>query len=367
LPDVFIYADTVRSPEMRHEVPVAVPDPFIYAERNGARCAFVGSMEVPRLRQVEGLEAVPLERLGLDELIAQGLKWQDVDRELALRACRQLGLTEVVTPRTFPLELADYLRENDIAVRADGDLFDGRRRAKTVAELAGIRSALDAAQAAMDAIRARLRKGHDVSCEELRGEATRVFSERGMMVPDLVIVSHGSQTAVGHEPGHGLIAANEPVIVDLYPRDPDSGCYADMTRTFCIGDPPEELAEYHRLCLEALDRSTAAIRPGVTGAEVHRIVCDLFQEHGHPTQLTKKPGEVLEDGFYHSLGHGVGLEVHEEPGLGRTGVELVAGDVLAVEPGLYRKGFGGCRLEDLVLVTADGCEVLTDYPYDLAP
>jgi Xaa-Pro aminopeptidase len=366
LPDVLIYADTVRSPEMRHEVPVAVPDPFIYAERNGARYAFVGSMEVPRLRQVDGLEAVPLEELGLDELIAQGLKWQDVDRELALRACRQLGLTEVVTPRTFPLELADYLRENDIAVRADGDLFDGRRRAKTVAELAGIRSALDAAQAAMDAIRARLRRGHDVSCEELRGEATRVFSERGMMVPDLVIVSHGPQTAVGHEPGYGLITANEPVIVDLYPRDPDSGCYADMTRTFCIGDPPEELLEYHRLCLEALDRSTAAIRPGVTGAEVHRIVCDLFQEHGHPTQLTKKPGEVLEDGFYHSLGHGVGLEVHEEPGLGRTGVELVAGDVLAVEPGLYRRGFGGCRLEDLVLVTADGCEVLTDFPYDLS-
>jgi Xaa-Pro aminopeptidase len=367
MPDVLIYADTVRSPEMRHEVPVAVPDPFIYAERDGARYAFVSSMEVPRLRQVDGLKAVPLEKLGLDELIAQGLKWQEVDRELALRACRQIGLTEVVTPRTFPLELADYLRENEIAVRADGELFDGRRRAKTVAELAGIRSALDAAQAAMDAIRARLRKGHDVSCEELRGEATRVFSERGMMVPDLVIVSHGSQTAVGHEPGHGLIMANEPVIVDLYPRDPDSGCYADMTRTFCVGEPPEELVEYHRLCLEALDRSRAAIRPGVTGAEVHRIVCELFQQHGYPTQLTKKPGEVLEDGFDHSLGHGVGLEVHEEPGLGRTGVELVAGDVLAVEPGLYRQGFGGCRLEDLVLVTADGCEVLTDYPYDLAP
>ena len=352
---------------MRHEVPVAVPDPFLYAERNGARYAFVGSMEVPRLQELDGLETIPLETIGLDELIAQGLRSQDVDRELALRACRHLGLADIVTPRTFPLELADYLRENEIGVRADGDLFDGRRRAKTSAELAGIRRALDAAQAAMDAIRARLGSGAAVTCEELRGEATRVFSERGMMVPDLVIVAHGPQTAVGHEPGYGPIARNEAVIVDLYPRDPESGCYADMTRTFCLGDPPAELAEYHRLCLEGLRRSAGAIRPGATGAEVFRIVCELFQEHGYPTQLTKKPGEVLEDGFFHSLGHGVGLEVHEEPGLGRTGVELVAGDVLAVEPGLYRRGFGGCRLEDLVLVTEDGCEVLTDYPYELAP
>jgi Xaa-Pro aminopeptidase len=76
---------------------------------------------------------------------------------------------------------------------------------------------------------------------------------------------------------------------------------------------------------------------------------------------------VLKDGFYHSLGHGVGLEVHEQPTLGRGPGELVAGDVIAVEPGLYRHGYGGCRLEDLVHVTEDGAEVLTDYPYDLTP
>jgi Xaa-Pro aminopeptidase len=97
------------------------------------------------------------------------------------------------------------------------------------------------------------------------------------------------------------------------------------------------------------------------------MVCDLFQEHGYPTQLNKDPSKPLEDGFFHSLGHGVGLDVHELPSLGRLGTELVAGDVLAVEPGLYRKGFGGCRLEDLVLVTDDGCEVLTDFPYELGP
>jgi len=188
-----------------------------------------------------------------------------------------------------------------------------------------------------------------------------------VIAPDMVIVSHGEQTAVGHEPGSGPISEGEAVIADLYPQDPVSGCYADMTRTFCLGEPPEELVRYHALVKEALDQAVDAIRPGITGKELHRMTCELFQEHGFPTQLTKDPGKPLEDGFFHSLGHGVGLEVHEQPGLGRMGEELVAGDVLAIEPGLYRKGFGGCRLEDLVLVTDDGTEILTDFPYELTP
>jgi Xaa-Pro aminopeptidase len=367
MPDLLIYGDTIRSPELRHEVPVAVPDPFVYLERNGSRWAFVGSLEVPRMREVDGLEPVALEELGIDELIAQGKKWHEAAPELVLRACRRVGVEEVVAPRTFPLELADHLRANEIHVEAIGEVFDRRRRVKTEAELAGIRRAQRSCEGAMDAIRTRLRAGGSPTSEELRAEANRLFSEAGMTTPDIVIVSHGAQTAVGHEPGHGTIGEGEPVVVDLYPRDPESGCYADMTRTFCLGEPPEELVRYHGLVREALDLAIGAIRPGVRGAELHRLVCAFFQEHGFPTQLSKEPGEVLEDGFFHSLGHGVGLEVHEAPALGRNGEELVAGDVLAVEPGLYRTGFGGCRLEDLVLVTEDGCEVLTKFAYDLAP
>jgi Xaa-Pro aminopeptidase len=368
MPDVLIFGDTVRSAELRHEVPVPAPDPFIYVERNGGRYVFVDSLEVPRMEDLDALEVVAIEELGVDELIAQGAKRTELDPELLLRACRRIGVDDAITPREFPLELADYLRANGVSVRADKEAFDARRRVKTEAELEGIGRAQRSAEAAMDAIRARLRRGGDVTCEELRAEANRAFSEHGMIVPDIVIVSHGPQTAVGHEPGFGPIASGEPIVADLYPRDPVSGCYADMTRTFCLGEAPEELVNLHRLCREGLELAYGLLRPGATGQEVHRAVCELFQEHGFPTQLSKKPGEVLEDGFFHSLGHGVGLEVHEEPGLGRTGIDpLLAGDVLAVEPGLYRKGFGGCRLEDLVLVTDDGVEVLTDYPYDLVP
>ncbi len=367
MPDVVIFGDTIRSPELRHEVPVAIPDPFVYVERNGTRTAYVGSLELPRLREVDGLETVPLEELGLDELVEQGLSWHRMTTELVLRACRAANVESAVTPRDFPLEVADYLRANAIEVEARGDLFDERRRVKSSAELAGIRKSQRAAEHAMDAIRARLRAGGTITCEDLQTEAMRVFSEEGVMVDDVILVSAGPQTTVGHEPGQGPIGEGEPIVVDLFPRDPVSGCYADMTRTFCLGEPPDELVRYHALVREALDAACATIRPGITGAQAHRVVCELFEAEGYQTQLSKEPGQVLEDGFFHSLGHGVGLEVHELPGLGRVGEEIVAGDVLAVEPGLYRTGFGGCRLEDLVHVTEDGCETLTDHPYELAP
>ena len=168
--------------------------------------------------------------------------------------------------------------------------------------------------------------------------------------------------------GSGAIAPGEPIVVDLFPRDRETACYADMTRTYVVGTPPEELVEYHRLCLEALQEALGSVRAGASGHEMFKRTCDLFAEHGYKTLMNKQPDETLEEGFVHSLGHGVGLELHEQPGLSlAAGEELVAGDVITIEPGLYRPGFGGCRLEDLVLVTDGGAENLTDYPYDLAP
>jgi Xaa-Pro aminopeptidase len=140
-----------------------------------------------------------------------------------------------------------------------------------------------------------------------------------------------------------------------------------MTRTFVAGTPDDEIVAWHRLAREALARSVDTVAPGVTGRDVWSAACNVFEAAGQPTQRTKTPGEVLRDGFFHSLGHGVGLEVHEAPGLGRGPDVLVAGDVLAIEPGLYRRGYGGVRLEDLVLVTDDGPVVLTDFPYELRP
>jgi Xaa-Pro aminopeptidase len=338
----------------------------------------VSALEAERIAEADGsIEVFPNERFGLDELIATGKPREVVELDLLTRACREIGVSSALVPPTFPLQLADHLRANGVELTPDGAHFTQRRRVKTEAELEGIRRAQRGAEAGMSAARDLLRRakpngsglavdGEPLTCELLKLAVENAFTEHGVAAEEF-IVSHGPQTAIGHEMGHGPIASGEPIVLDLFPRDRETGCYADMTRTFVVGEPDEELARYRGLCAEALDLAVSMIRPGVAGADVHRAVCELFHEHGFPTQLSKQPGEVLEDGFFHGLGHGVGLEVHEQPWLGRAPGELVAGDVVAVEPGLYRSGWGGCRLEDLVLVTEDGGQVLTDFPYDLKP
>jgi Xaa-Pro aminopeptidase len=378
LSDVLIYADTGRSPELRHEVPIGIPDPFLYVERNGSRHVVLTSFELDRIRAIPGgPEPHAYEEFGFDELIAQGLPRDEVLLAVAVNACKELGVSDAVTPPTFPLDYADRLRAEGIELRVDRELFSQRRRVKNAVELEGMRRAQRAAEAGMDAARELLRgaspsgtalsvDGEPLTSERIKRAIAGVFTERGMVAEDF-IVSHGPQTAVGHDMGSGVIVPGEPIVIDLWPKDVETACYADMTRTYVVGEPPEEIVEYHRLCKEALDRSLEATRAGVAGSQVFQLVCDIFHAAGQPTQLSKGPGEVLQDGFYHGLGHGVGLEVHEPPWLSRAPGQLAAGDVVTLEPGLYRHGFGGVRLEDLVLVTDEGAENLTSYPYDLAP
>jgi Xaa-Pro aminopeptidase len=378
MPDVLIIGDTERSMELRHEVPVQITDSFVYAEVAGERLIAIYNFEIERIRAA-GVDAEirELERYRPEELARSGLDSYGFVDELFLRAVRDFGLATAVVPRRFPLGFADFLRANGIELSVDQRLFDDRRRVKSGRELAGVRRAQRAAEAGMGAARRLLAAaerrnggleldGDELTCELLKVHVEREFARHGCTA-DEFIVSHGPQTAVGHEMGSGPIAADDVVMLDLFPRDRESACHADMTRTFVVGEPPEEIREFHRLAKEALDRCVEVIRPGLNGADLHRQVCEFFAERGYPTQLTKPDGAVLQDGFYHATGHGVGLAVHEQPAIGRVGEPFVAGDVLAIEPGLYRHGVGGVRLEDLVLVTEDGCKVLTQFPYDLEP
>jgi Xaa-Pro aminopeptidase len=175
----------------------------------------------------------------------------------------------------------------------------------------------------------------------------------------------------GHDPGSGPLPAALPIVIDLWPRDEETGCWADMTRTFVVGQPSDDVLALADLVRTALDAARSAVRPGRTGRELYDIAADVIETAGHPTQRTRREGETLTHGFYFALGHGVGLEVHEPPTLGLAtagDAPLVPGDVLALEPGVEGlPGIGGVRFEDLVLVTESGCEVLTEYPYGLAP
>jgi Xaa-Pro aminopeptidase len=366
-PDLLIYGAPDALPDLFHAVPAGIIDPFLYVESNGRRAATVTVLDADKLAPL-GIEIIDPYELGADEMFAQGLSRHEIDLEFCRRACERLGVRHAVVPSEFPVGVADHLRAAGIELVVDPDVFVSKRRVKTAAEIEGIRRAQKAADQAMalgaELIR-DLRPG--LTSEAVRAEMQGVCDALGCDLPDDVIVSHGAQGAVGHEPGHGVIGEGEGVIVDIWPRDRASRCWADMTRTFVAGggDPPDELARYWQLAREALDTSFAAVRAGADCRQIYGLSCEPFERAGYPTQRSKADGATLDEGYFHSLGHGVGLEVHERPNLGRTPDTLMVGDVITLEPGCYRKGFGGVRLEDLVLVGEDGAELLTDFPYDL--
>ena len=376
MPDALIYGDTMRNAEMRHEVPLAIPDAFLYAELDGRRIVAISSMEATRVEDLgTDLEVRRYDEFGADEIRRSGLPPHEAITRLVEQTVEGLGIGSARVPQGFPLGLADALRGNGVELTVDQEHFADRRRRKSDHELAGIRRAQRAAEAGLTVAREVLGRaerrngglaidGEELTCQLLKERIQAEFLRHGALAQEM-IVSHGPQTAVGHDMGSGPIGANDVVLLDLFPTDLESACFADMTRTLAVGDVPDEIPAWHALCKEALELAVAEVRPGADGRAIHRLVDDFFSERGFPTLLTKRDGEVLADGFYHGLGHGVGLEVHEAPGLGMLGHELVAGDVITIEPGLYRQGFGGVRLEDLVLVTDDGYELLTDCPYEL--
>jgi Xaa-Pro aminopeptidase len=339
-PDVLIHGDTHRSAALRHELPLGIIDPFPYFELNGRRVAVISSMEASRLKEVApGVEVIDPYELGLDDMIARGMQWDELEPELTARAAERLGARRLVVPGELPVAVADRLRADGVEVIPDEREFIRRRRSKNEAEIEGVRRAQAAANAGMAAAAELLRSTEgELTAETVRTRIRQVCAEHGAPTSEDIIVAPGAAGATGHEVGSGPLPPGEPIIIDIWPRDERSGCFADMTRTFVRGAAPAaDVVEWHRLCLHALEEVFAALRPGVTGHELFGIACDIFEAAGELTQRTKQEGEVLHDGFFHSLGHGVGLDVHEEPSLGRTGSdELVAGDVVAIEPGLYR-------------------------------
>ena len=377
MPDVLIIGDTFRSPELRNEIPLGVPDPFVYLEHDGARHVYIGSMEVPRIRGL-GLDLTvhPLEEIGIDELRAEGFGYYELYLEWVARSCVHAGLTGALVPHTFPAGHLDRVRQVGIELTVDQPTFDARRRVKSVPQLEGIRRAQRAAEAGLSTGIALMRRatsnegalwldGEALTVERVKQAMGMTFAEHGCTAEEFV-VAPGPQGAAGHDMGHGPIPFGVPVVFDLWPRDDASSCFADMTRTIVAGPVSDQVREWHRVTHEALVAATAFVRAGVECRDVFDKVCDVYEAAGYPTQRTKTAGQVLNNGFFHGLGHGVGLEVHEGPYLGLLPAgPLLAGDVITLEPGVYEPAIGGVRLEDLVLVTDDGCEVLTDFPYDL--
>lgn len=373
---ILLYGSTTRSPELRHEVPLTIVDPFLYLEADDRRVVVIGELELHRVEKVEGVEALSTESFGLRELRGQ-MPHDKAAFEVVGRACRELGVARAVVPGDFPLGLARFLEDAGIALEPRDDVFTERRRRKSGAELEGILAAQRAADAAMTRVCELLTAadasggvvtlhGAPLSSEFLRAAILEIIRAHDTDLEEL-IVSHGTQTSIGHEPGFGVILPGEPIIVDIWPRDRASGCHTDMTRTFVCGEPSEQLVRLHALCLQAMEIALELIAPGASTFASYAAVCEFFEQHGYWTPLTQDlPRPDASSGFSYALGHGVGLELHEQPGLARGyDSTFVSGEVLAVEPALYIGGFGGCRIEDIVLVGEDGCEPLTRFSHEI--
>ena len=284
------------------------------------------------------------------------------------------GVDRVAVPERFPAGTADGLREQGIEVVVDtDDVLIDIRAVKTPTELDYIRTAQQANEAAMAAAERAIRAASVDGKGRLTLEGDVLTSERVKQIIEITLLKHGcgldetivacgQQAADPHNRGSGPLHAGEPIIIDIFPRDKSTGYHSDMTRTFCKGEPSETLAEWYELTEQALAAALDAVEPGNTGADVHAAACEVYENAGLPTFRTNPSTEV---GFIHSTGHGVGLAVHERPSLSTEGGDLVAGQVITVEPGLYDPAVGGVRIEDIVIVTDDGYENSTDYPIEL--
>src|SRR6185437_1360268 len=262
--DVVVHGDSIRSPELRHEVPVSVGDPFMYFEHDGVRHVVIHAMEAPRLRHLDGLELHSWEEYGVDELRAAKVPTARAREEIHLRALQRAGVTGAVVPATLAVVVADKLRGAGIELTVDQAAFDARRRVKTAAELAGIRRAQRAAEAGMGTARDLLRRsepgdgglvvdGEPLTVERIKAAMLAAFVAAGTSSEEFIL-SHGPQCAIAHHMGEGWIQPNESIVIDVWPKDGETGCYADMTRTFVVGDPGDELRAWHAAVKESLDR-----------------------------------------------------------------------------------------------------------------
>ncbi|WP_293033371.1 Xaa-Pro peptidase family protein [Natronococcus sp.] len=285
------------------------------------------------------------------------------------------GVDSIAVPRNFPTGTADGLREHGLEVDVEREgVVEGIRATKTPWEANQISATQSANEGAM-AVAERLiataeiedgmlvLDGEELTSERVKEEIEIALLRQGCAL-DETIVACGPDGADPHNRGSGTLAAGELIVIDIFPRDKGTGYFGDMTRTFVRGEPSEEARRRYDVTREAFEAALEAIEPGVTGATVHDAACDVIEDAGYET-LRSDPS--AETGFIHSTGHGVGLDIHEQPSLSPTGEELEPGHVVTVEPGIYDPKVGGVRIEDLVVVTENGYENLTEYPIRLEP
>ena len=365
---LLIIADSERDSNMYYATGFPAPDPFVFIRKGNEKIMITSDLELDRAKSESKADKV-LSISKYERVIRKSGGNSFCLIEIVAAALREMNITKLQVPANFSVEYADFLRKNGFRLEVKREpLFDSRE-IKNEEEIEHIvktlRNTEYALEKAVDCIRkSKVRDGFlfsarniQITSESIRQMINVELMKRGCTAKH-TIVSCGEHSCVPHNTGSGPIKANESIIFDVFPKDEETGYYADISRTVVKGKASRSLKKMYKAVASAQDLVFKSAGNDTRGDVIHRKVMK------HLTSLGFKTGKVKGkmQGFFHGTGHGVGLDVHEPPRISKTKCTLKTGHIVTVEPGLYYPGIGGVRLEDMILITDDGCTNLTKSP-----
>ena len=365
-----IVADSEHSPDMLYATRFFAPDAFIFLEKDGKRSIVLNDLEIDRGRKSARVDEV----VAYSEVASRIPSIEKNSRRVSAKWWRDFlkmkKVRRALVPSSFPLGLAGELAKAGVRLDPQPGLFWKEREFKTASELRLLRRALEITEQGMargmevlKAAKITAKKqlvwaGRALTSEILRAEIDSAVLRAGGL-PANTIVAGGIQACDPHERGSGPLRADTLIIIDIFPRDAKSGYYGDLTRTVVRGRASDAQRRMWETVLEGQARALKAMKPGADGRAIHESVKEFFKQSGYPTEQRK--GRWT--GFFHGTGHGLGLEIHEEPRFSAT--VFKPGQVITVEPGLYYPDLGGVRLEDVATITSKGVKLLSGFPKTL--
>jgi Xaa-Pro aminopeptidase len=343
------------------------PDSFVYLSIRGRSYLLMSDLEVDRARAQSRVDAVLFYSDLRNQTKERGIE-KPREADVIHTFLLAQGVSELTVPDNFPLAAADALRALGITLVVKEEPFFSERAIKSGVEVAAIRAAQVAVEEAMDEIMQVLRaatirdgliyfEGALLSSESVRQRLHLSLMAKGC-VAQHTIIACGADACDPHNVGAGPLRANEAIIFDIFPKSSDSRYFADMSRTVVKGRASDGLKRLYDTVLTGQELGIARVKNGASGKAIHEEIEALFELRGYKTG---KIGGRMQ-GFFHGTGHGVGLDIHEPPRIGKSDWTLATGEVVTVEPGLYYPDIGAVRIEDMVLVQDDGCRNLTTYP-----
>jgi len=364
---LLLHADSETDSNLLYATGFVVPDPVFWFRVRRKSVLVVNALELGRARAQARVDDV-IDGGAERAKLAKKSKKPPTPFDVIAAILRGKGARSVRVPANFPVHTADSLRKLGFKVNVVAGLFFPERAVKRKDELAAIRFAQEATEraveSALDVLRASkprggflAHKGERVTSEMLKRVVDVALMKDGCVAKH-TIISSGDQCVDPHDTGSGPIRPDTSIIFDVFPRHAKTGYFADMSRTVVRGRASSELKELYALVLAGQQYAFDRVKAGCNGHEIHRGIQKLFDDAGRKTG--PKDGKM--QGFFHGTGHSLGLDIHEYPGIGARDEILPAGAVVTVEPGLYYKGVGGVRLEDMVLVRKNDCVNLTKFP-----